>query len=161
MKLHIGATGRIRSGPEQDLVQTYLSRAVSAGQGLGFHGPELHEVDVKQSLPIAQRQTKEADLLRKCAPDNAIIVALDRQGHTEDSETFAARLADWRDSGIRDLIFMIGGADGLDAELCAQARFVLALGPMTWPHGLVRIMLTEQIYRALTILNNHPYHHGH
>ena len=88
------------------------------------------------------------------------MVALDGRGKTLTSEEFATRLARWRDDGIADLVFVIGGADGLDRRLIERAAFVLSLGAMTWPHLLVRVLLAEQIYRAQSILLGHPYHRG-
>jgi 23S rRNA (pseudouridine1915-N3)-methyltransferase len=85
-------------------------------------------------------------------------VALDERGKALPSEAFAAKIGDWRDRGAGDLAFLIGGADGHGDAVRARADFLLAFGPMTWPHMLVRGMLAEQLYRAQQILAGHPYH---
>ncbi len=91
-------------------------------------------------------------------PKEATVVALDGGGRSLDSRTFAKRLEGWRDGGVRDLAFLIGGAEGLDRDLISDADLVLSLGAMTWPHLLVRGMLAEQLFRAQSILDGHPYH---
>ena len=87
-----------------------------------------------------------------------MLVALDETGRNLDSRAFAQQIARWRDDGAADLVFAIGGADGLGSPLLHRATLRLALGAMTWPHQLVRLMLAEQVYRAVTILSGHPYH---
>ena len=91
-------------------------------------------------------------------PAGALLVALDGRGQALSSEGLAEKLAAWRRRGPKALCFVVGGADGLDDGVLAKAHFTLSLGPMTWPHMLVRVMLAEQIYRATTILAGHPYH---
>ena len=83
---------------------------------------------------------------------------LDERGKLEGSVSFANRVGHWRDTGVQDLTFIIGGADGLDAEFRDSADHLMAFGPMTWPHMLVRVLLAEQLYRAVSILSGHPYH---
>lgn len=102
--------------------------------------------------------TAEAALLRRALPSGARLCTLDERGHTWNSPQFASKLADWRDSGTQDLAFVIGGADGIDPGLRAEARASLSFGPMVWPHMLVRVMLAEQLYRAASILAGAPYH---
>ena len=97
-------------------------------------------------------------MLRATLPKQAVLVALDARGQSLTSEAFAARLAKWRDGSAGDLAFVIGGADGLEPALVKRADLVLSLGAMTWPHMLARAMLAEQLYRAATILQGHPYH---
>ena len=87
-------------------------------------------------------------------------VALDSTGVTLTSEEFAARVSGWRDAGRASIFFIIGGPDGLSAETKRRADLVISFGKVTWPHQLVRIMLLEQLYRAVTILTGHPYHRG-
>lgn len=100
----------------------------------------------------------EGDLLRREIKGTDRIIALDERGDSLTSQALATRLGDWRDQGIRSITILIGGADGLDRELIDAAAIKLAFGRMTWPHLLVRAMLTEQLYRASTILQGHPYH---
>lgn len=91
-------------------------------------------------------------------PSESVVVALDQRGTALTSPGLAAKLGAWRDSGRREIAFLIGGADGLGPAVLDRAELVLSLGPMTWPHLLVRAMLAEQLYRAVMILQGHPYH---
>lgn len=158
MRIEICAVGRLRAGPEKTLLDEYLGRANASGRGLGFSALSLIEVEEKRRLEGEALKTAEAALLKSAMPRGATIVALDERGRTEPSEAFAARIGQWRDSGVSDLAFVIGGADGLAASLRSEATHVLAFGPMTWPHMLVRVLLAEQLYRAVSILAGHPYH---
>ena len=97
-------------------------------------------------------------LLRRALPKGAILCVLDERGKVESSPQFAQRLGDWRDAGRGDLALVIGGADGIDPTLRAQADHALSFGKMVWPHMLVRVMLAEQLYRAAAILAGTPYH---
>lgn len=158
MRIEICAVGRLRAGPEKALIDAYMARAEAAGRGLGITGPTLTEVEEKRRLEGSSLKTAEATLLKGAIPRGARIIALDERGRMEGSKAFAARLGQWRDNGVSDLAFVIGGADGLDPEFRAGADHLLAFGPMTWPHMLVRVLLSEQIYRAVSILAGHPYH---
>jgi len=152
MRIVIVAVGRLRRGPEHDLLETYRRR---------LQWPlAIHEVEEKRPLPPAERRKREADLLRAAVPEDAVLVALDESGTEMTSPAFAAQLAGWRDEGVRTLAFALGGADGLDAAFRDTARMKLSLGTMTWPHMLARCLLLEQIYRAQQILAGHPYHKG-
>ncbi len=101
---------------------------------------------------------REGELLRAACPSGATLVALDRRGKPLDSASFAKRLGTWRDDGVGDLAFLIGGADGHTESLLKDCTLALSFGAMTWPHLLARAMLAEQIYRAQQILAGHPYH---
>jgi 23S rRNA (pseudouridine1915-N3)-methyltransferase len=158
VRIEICAVGKLRAGPERNLLDDYLARANVAGRNLGVSSLTLTEVEEKRRLEGEALKSAEAVLLKSAVPRGAMIVALDERGRAEPSETFAARMGRWRDDGVSDLAFVIGGADGLAASLRAEAGHVLAFGPMTWPHMLVRVMLAEQIYRAVSILAGHPYH---
>jgi 23S rRNA (pseudouridine1915-N3)-methyltransferase len=100
----------------------------------------------------------EATLLDRAIPDGSLICVLDERGKVEKSPEFAARLGGWRDAGRGDLAFVIGGADGIDTVLRHRADHALSFGKMVWPHMLVRVMLSEQLYRAASILSGGPYH---
>lgn len=146
--------GRLRKGPGRALVDDYLARFNRTGRALSLGPCEEHELDErKAATPAAQAQ-----LLKRAIPEGAHVVALDERGAMLSSPEFARLLADTRDRGARGMAFVIGGADGLDAELRARADTVLSLSHMVWPHMLARVMLTEQIYRAATILSGSPYH---
>lgn len=154
MKLHICAMGRLRKGPERTLIDDYLTRFNRTGRALSLGPCEEHEVDErKATTPAAQ-----APLLARAVPDGAHLVVLDERGALLTSPEFARLLTDTRDRAVRDMAFVIGGADGLDPELRARADMVVSLSHMVWPHMLARVMLTEQIYRAATILSGSPYH---
>ncbi|MEM8693593.1 MAG: 23S rRNA (pseudouridine(1915)-N(3))-methyltransferase RlmH [Pseudomonadota bacterium] len=154
MRVHICAVGRLRGGHEADLVTDYTVRFNRTGRGLGL-GP-LKSVEVEDRKNGGK--TAEAQLLRKAMPSGATLCCLDERGTSETSVNFAARLARWRDNGTSDLTFIIGGADGLAHDLRDEADHLLSFGKMVWPHMLVRVMLTEQLYRAASILAGSPYH---
>jgi len=150
LKLTIACIGRAGRGPERDLYEHYAGR---------IRWPlTLRELEEKKKLPPAELVRREGELLLGAVPDRAVLVALDRRGKVVDSETFAQRLARWRDDGVADVAFLIGGADGHGEPLLQKASLVLSFGAMTWPHLLARAMLAEQIYRAQQLLAGHPYH---
>ncbi len=136
------------------MVEEYLSRFDKAGRGLGLGPVAVHEVEDQKGGGMAV----EAILLRKALPQGARTIALDERGKTQTSPDFANLLARWRDEGVSDTAFLIGGADGLDPDLRAEADQRLSFGAMVWPHMLVRVMLAEQLYRAASILAGSPYH---
>lgn len=154
MRLHLCVVGRLRAGPERNLIDDYLKRFERTGRPLGLGPVVEHEVEDKKSLGMGA----EAMLLERVCPVGAVRVTLDERGSVMSSPEFAQRLARWRDGGAQDLALFIGGADGLDPGLRAGADAALSLGAMVWPHALVRVMLAEQLYRAATILAGSPYH---
>lgn len=154
MRIHICAVGRLRTGPEADLFQDYMTRFDRTGRALSLARGALHEVEDKKNKGMEA----EAALLERAIPDGAAIVALDERGQMLTSPEFAGKIAHWRDAGRGDLAFVIGGADGLGKGLRQRADFRLSFGRMVWPHMLVRVMLSEQIYRAASILAGSPYH---
>jgi 23S rRNA (pseudouridine1915-N3)-methyltransferase len=105
-----------------------------------------------------RRITEEAIALNGAMPDNAVKIVLDGRGQNASSDALAGLIRAWRDGGREALCFIIGGADGLAPGLRDDADMSFAFGSATWPHQLVRIMLMEQLYRAMTILSGHPYH---
>jgi 23S rRNA (pseudouridine1915-N3)-methyltransferase len=157
MRLIITAVGRMKSGPDRDLAERYLARAAKAGRGVGFKSIDIVEVVESRAARAGDRMVEEAAMLAKALAAGAVRVVLDANGKSLSSEELAARLGNWRD-GARDVCFLVGGADGLAPTVKAGADLVLAFGAATWPHQLVRIMLLEQLYRAVTILSGHPYH---
>lgn len=150
--MQIIGVGRLKDGPERDLADDYLARAVPLARQLGFRGPDEHEV--------ASGGSPEAEGARLITrmPEGARVWRLDEAGENITSTDLARRFAAWRDQGQRDLIFLIGGAEGFSPQVRRAAPQSLAFGAQTWPHRLVRAMLAEQIYRALTILAGTPYH---
>lgn len=154
MRVHICAVGRLRAGPERELIDDYLTRFDRTGRALGLGPANLVEVEDKKGGGMAA----EAVLLERAIPKGAVICALDERGKLMSSPDFAAQLGRWRDDGRGDLAFVIGGADGIDPSLRGQADAKLSFGKMVWPHMLARVMLTEQLYRAASILAGSPYH---
>ncbi|MEJ1160334.1 23S rRNA (pseudouridine(1915)-N(3))-methyltransferase RlmH [Prosthecomicrobium sp. N25] len=158
MRLRIAAVGRLKAGPERGLLDRYMDRAAKSGRVLGLSRLDLVEIPEGRSARAEDRRAEEAAALLAQVPDGAALVALDETGRMLSSADFAAFLAARRDQGTADLVLAIGGPDGHGPALRARADLLLAFGAMTWPHQLVRLMLAEQIYRAITILSGHPYH---
>jgi 23S rRNA (pseudouridine1915-N3)-methyltransferase len=158
LRVSILAVGRMKQGPERELVARYLDRAVASGKSLGLTGFSVTELTESRAGSAASRKAEEAKALRGSLPEGGILVALDERGKSVGSEDFARRIARWRDDGKPAVSFVIGGADGLEPGFVSSADMTLGFSVMTWPHQLVRIMLTEQLYRATTILSGHPYH---
>jgi 23S rRNA (pseudouridine1915-N3)-methyltransferase len=154
LRVSIVAVGRLRAGPEADLVADYLKRFDRTGRPIGLGPARVVEVEDRRG----GGRDAEAVLIASALPKGARILALDERGRSMTSPEFAETLRDWADSGTRDLALVIGGADGLAPILRAQAATALSFGPMVWPHMLARVMLAEQLYRAASILAGGPYH---
>ena len=159
MKITIAAVGRMKTGPERELVARYLDRAQGSGKPLALTGFEVNELGESRAGSAASRKAEEAKAIRAVLPDG-MLVMLDERGKSLSSEAFATQLGRWRDDGRPAVGFVIGGADGIDPDFVRSADLVVSFSPMVWPHQLVRIMLAEQLYRATTILSGHPYHRG-
>lgn len=156
MRLILVAVGRTKAGPETDLAARYQDRALKAGKALGFRGLDVVTLDESRAADAAQRKADEAGAIRRQRAGRLIL--LDERGKSLGSEPFAERLGRWKDASEDAATLVIGGPDGLDPALHAEADLVLSFGAMTWPHQLVRVMALEQLYRAMTILAGHPYH---
>jgi len=154
MRVFLCVVGRLRAGPEKTLIDDYLTRFDRSGRALGLGPARVVEVEDKKNAGMGA----EAALLRKALPKGAVICTLDERGKVISSPEFAQKMAGWRDTGRQDLALIIGGADGIDPSLRAEADFSISFGKMVWPHMMVRVMLAEQIYRAATILGGSPYH---
>lgn len=150
MRVTIVAVGRDRSGAARELFDDYCKRCPWPIR--------LVEIAARSALPLERRLTAEGEALSGAVPRGATLIALDERGRLMGSRAFATRIATWQAGGRAELAFLVGGPDGLAADLVARADLVLALGRMTWPHLLVRVLLAEQLYRASTILAGHPYH---
>ncbi len=154
MRILILAVGRLGRDPAAALARDYAERATATGRALGLGPAEIVEVEAKKPGKAAEAEALRAAI----GADPAYLIACDERGKVHTSRAFAERVGKLRDSGERRLVFVIGGADGLDPDLVGQARETLAFGPQTWPHALARAMLAEQVYRAATILAGGPYH---
>ncbi|HXV23264.1 MAG TPA: 23S rRNA (pseudouridine(1915)-N(3))-methyltransferase RlmH [Alphaproteobacteria bacterium] len=155
MRLGLLAVGRLKAGPILTLFQDYSRRLA---------WPLLViEVEERRRLTASERKTREGALLlaevaaQRRKLSDPVVIALDERGEGMSSAAFAARLGGWRDAG-RDIVFVIGGDQGLSATVLNQADATLSLGPMTWPHLMVRMLMLEQLFRAQSILTGHPYH---
>lgn len=137
MLLHIVARGRIGRGPEAELVERYLKRIAWPTKVT-----ELPDTGGKEPVPA----------------ERGVLILLDESGETLSSIELARKLDRWRDDGVREARFRIGAADGFDDAARGQADLLLSFGRATWPHLLARAMLAEQLFRATSILANHPYH---
>jgi 23S rRNA (pseudouridine1915-N3)-methyltransferase len=160
MRLLVAAVGRLRDGPERELAERYRKRAEQVGRRIGFQATEIVEIRESRASDIGKRMIEESIALANVIPDKAVTVLLDQRGKSHESATVAELLRRWRDEGRPAAVFLIGGDDGLAPSLRDKASLQLSLGPQTWPHPLVRAMLLEQVYRAMTILSGHPYHRG-
>jgi 23S rRNA (pseudouridine1915-N3)-methyltransferase len=158
MRIAILAAGLARGTPHNALTEEYLSRARAIGRQHGVSSVVVEEVAISKLREARARMAEEGEKLVGRIPQGAHVISLDSRGKGMTSEAFAEMLGAMRDAGARDLVFLIGGPDGLDIGPDVKPGRSLAFGQQTWPHLLVRAMLAEQIYRALTILGNHPYH---
>ena len=158
MRLLILAVGHARGTSEGTLTEDFITRAANTGRRMGFPDVAVEEVAVSKSRETPKRKQEEAERLAARVPEGAHVILLDARGKGMTSEDFAEMLGALRDAGTKHLAFVIGGPDGLGTLPKIRAGRSLAFGPQTWPHLLVRAMLAEQVYRALTILAGHPYH---
>ena len=158
MRLVLICVGRLKAGPERELFARYFKRMADTARGVGIAGVDLRELDESHARRPEDRREEEAASIVAAAPPGAVLVALDERGKSPTSEEWAAEIGRVRDSAQPFYAVVIGGPDGLSASLRAKARRVVSFGAMTWPHQLARVMASEQLYRALSILAGHPYH---
>lgn len=150
MRIRILCIGRMKDGPERELVDDYIQRAQKTGKSLGYRAVEEIELNSSSKDDEGQR------LLAKHA--GGILIRLDERGEAWTSQDLSRRLARWRDAGEDAVSFVIGGADGTSPAIAAAARHTISFGVQTWPHKLVRVLIAEQVYRALSIEAGSPYH---
>jgi 23S rRNA (pseudouridine1915-N3)-methyltransferase len=158
MRLMIAAVGRLKEGPERELLDVYRARFEALSKRVALAPVAWQEIGESRAASFAQRKQDEGTGLLKLAREADAIIALDEQGKSLPSEAFARHLAKVRDGGAKSMAILIGGPDGLGSEVRDAAQLVLSLGALTLPHALARIVLAEQLYRAATILIGHPYH---
>jgi 23S rRNA (pseudouridine1915-N3)-methyltransferase len=161
VRLAVVAVGRLKSGPERSLVERYRERAEALGRPLGLSPFDLSEIPEGRARRAPDRRAEEGTaLLDKSGP--AALIAFDERGKNLTSDAFAARIRQWRDDGRPEIVCVIGGPDGLDPKIRQRADLVVSFGALTLPHQIVRALVAEQLYRALTIIAGHPYHRaGH
>lgn len=158
MRLILAAVGRLKDSGERELFERYRQRLDASGRSLALGPLRLVELPEARQSTSDQRKQDEAARLMKAAADTDVKVALDEHGKSLTSDAFAAWLRTRRDSGAASVAFLIGGPDGHGPAALESADLKLSLGPMTLPHGLARVVLAEQLYRAATIIAGHPYH---
>lgn len=151
MQFILVVAGKSRPGPERELCERFLDRIKRIGTNVGFGNVVLKEYD-----PVARPLPRWLD--RSLAKNQTALCVMDKRGETQRSKDFAKMLAEWRDDGWREIIFLIGGPDGVDQALKDRADRLVSFGQMTYPHMIARIMLAEQLFRAVSILRGDPYH---
>jgi 23S rRNA (pseudouridine1915-N3)-methyltransferase len=160
MRLIIATVGRLKDGPERALLQRYQERLAPLAKRLGLAPVAWHEIAESRAADAARRREEEGTALLKLVREADLVIALDERGKALSSAAFARLLAEKRDGGAKAAGILIGGPDGLSDAARAAAHVQLAFGAITLPHGLARVVLAEQLYRAATILSGHPYHRG-
>ena len=158
LKLFIGAIGRMKKGPENALFRDYFDRCNKAGRKVGLGPVHVAEIAEAKNPHKPERKRLEAQGLLSMPIQNSRIIVLDEQGRNLTSVALSDQLKDWRDDGVPQASFLIGGPDGLDPSIIRDADLVLSFGTMTWPHMIARILLMEQLYRSISLLSGHPYH---
>jgi 23S rRNA (pseudouridine1915-N3)-methyltransferase len=157
MRLDLICIGRLKAGPERDLLRRYLERCASLGRQSGISSVTIEEIAESRARHATQRMAEEARAIANSLGD-ATCAVLDERGENLDSAAFAGLLGRQVDAGLKRYALVIGGPDGLDAGFRRGADSRIAFGRMTLPHQLVRVLLAEQVYRAMTIRTGHPYH---
>ena len=158
MRVEIIAVGRMKPGPEKDLFDNFAKRFDGQGKTQGLGPLSLTEVEEKKNLDRAELAAREGEKILNALPKGAKLIVLDERGRALTSKEFSEKLSQWRDEGAPACAFVIGGAGGLSEKVRNSADFKLSFGNQTWPHMMTRAMLSEQLYRAATILAGHPYH---
>lgn len=160
MQISVFAVGRMKKGPEQELVGRYFDRFSKLAPSLGLSFINVHEIVESRLQTASQRMEEEGEKLIATLSDDSRLIVLDERGKSMSSLNFAKILQDWRDTGGKHMTIALGGPDGHSEAVRKRADLLLSFGQMTWPHQIARILLSEQLYRAATILSGHPYHRG-
>ena len=155
MKITLLTIGRLGTSSEAALARDYAARATASGRALGLGPVEIIELESKKPGKAAEAEALSAQI---AALGPAWLAVCDEHGTAHKSRDFAAHIGKLRDDGHRRMIILIGGADGLDDTVKSSADLLWSLSPLTLPHGLVRVVLAEQLYRASSLLAGHPYH---
>ncbi len=158
MRIAISAIGKLKDAEERAIVERYAKRMTGAGRPLGLGPLDIREYPESRAAGVAERKREEAARLLKDVAPGDLAVTLEPTGKSLTSEAFADFLRVTRDGGAKSCIFLIGGPDGHGEAVLDAAALKLSLGALTLPHGLARVVLAEQLYRATTILSGHPYH---
>ena len=158
MNITIIAVGRMKAGPERELIARYQKRFSLAGKNLGLTGLDIVEIAENKASSSELRKNEDAKKIVEAIPDGAFVIALDEHGKNISSTTLSQKFLQLQEDGNRTIAFLIGGADGHGDPVLKRANFILSFGQLTWPHQIVRLLLVEQLYRITTIQSGHPYH---
>lgn len=158
MRISLLAVGKLKDAEERAISDRYVKRFNGAGRSIGLGPIDIRELNESRQPSADERKQDEAARLMKDLTADSFIVALDPAGKSITSEAFARMLGEKRDGAVKTCAFLIGGPDGHGAQVLKSSGLTLSLGSLTLPHGLARVVLLEQLYRAATILSGHPYH---
>ena len=150
MIININSIGKFKNHPHKDIFELYVKR-------IGWN-VKLKELEVKKSASENVLKEMEGELLLNNIDSNSTIILLDERGKNFNSREFAQKISQYRDQGVNNITFIIGGANGVCQKVKDRADLEISLSKLTFPHLMVRSILAEQIYRAYSIINNHPYH---
>ena len=157
MKLKVISIGQLKNNPILEIQRDYESRILSLSKSVGIKNLEIKELPISKKSSIKERQKEEAKIISQHIKQNNLNLFLDGKGENINSVDISQIISKSSFDG-KDLVFFIGGPDGFDEKIIKVANKIISFGRVTWPHKLIRIMLLEQLYRGITILNNHPYH---
>jgi 23S rRNA (pseudouridine1915-N3)-methyltransferase len=158
MRISLLAVGKLKDAEERAISDRYVKRFNGAGRAIGLGPIDIRELNESRAANADERKRDEAHRLLKDLSADTFVIALDPAGRLISSEAFASLIGEKRDSAVKTCAFLIGGPDGHGVEALKSPVMKLSLGPLTLPHGLARVVLLEQLYRAATILSGHPYH---
>ncbi|NJM30549.1 MAG: 23S rRNA (pseudouridine(1915)-N(3))-methyltransferase RlmH [Rhizobiales bacterium] len=158
MRISVAAVGRLKTGAEKSLAADYFERTQGLCRKAGITKIAITELQESRAAEAKLRLADEGAALAAAVPPQAFRIVLDERGKAMTSEAFTDLIRKRQQEATADLAFLIGGPDGHSPQIRDSSNLLMAFGPATWPHRLVRIMLLEQIYRAVTIMVNHPYH---
>ena len=157
MKLKVISIGQLKNNPILEIQRDYESRILNLSKSVGIKNLEIKELPISKKSSIKERQKEEAKIISQHIKQDNLNVFLDGKGENINSVDISQIISKSSFDG-KDLVFFIGGPDGFDEKIIKVANKTVSFGRVTWPHKLIRIMLLEQLYRGITILNNHPYH---
>ena len=157
MKLKVISIGQLKNNPILEIQKDYESRILNLSKSVGIKNLEIKELPISKKSSIKERQNEEAKIISQHIKQDNLNVFLDGKGENINSVDISQIISESSFNG-KDLVFFIGGPDGFDEKIIKVANKIISFGRVTWPHKLIRIMLLEQLYRGITILNNHPYH---
>ena len=157
MKLKVISIGQLKNNPILEIQRDYESRILNLSKSVGIKSLEIKELPISKKSSIKERQKEEAKIIFQYIKQDNFNIFLDGKGENINSVDISQIISKSSFDG-KDLVFFIGGPDGFDEKIIKVANKIISFGRVTWPHKLIRIMLLEQLYRGITILNNHPYH---